>query len=257
MIARRGPALAHEDKQVTQPRGWRQALDWSLDGGALGPVRRFAGATVVAVGPWIVFVLTLAIISITSAPVLGRAGLQDLRLTVTYAFCFAPMAAGPIGLAAAELARRSRENALDLPVYDITRIALVLAGGLSALLALAISLMLGIAPMGAALSFVLLAAAAAMLWVCFAVLSALKHFRALIAAFLGGIFLSIAGTFAVVRLAPSIDLVLWCFAAGLIFCIAQSLNHLRQRLSYTPHTIFRRLSTCATKSGAGARWVPG
>ena len=239
MIARRGPALAHEDKQVTQPRGWRQALDWSLDGGALGPVRRFAGATVVAVGPWIVFVLTLAIISITSAPVLGRAGLQDLRLTVTYAFCFAPMAAGPIGLAAAELARRSRENALDLPVYDITRIALVLAGGLSALLALAISLMLGIAPMGAALSFVLLAAAAAMLWVCFAVLSALKHFRALIAAFLGGIFLSIAGTFAVVRLAPSIDLVLWCFAAGLIFCIAHSLNHLRQRLSYTPHTIWQ------------------
>ena len=237
MTARQNPSIADDAKPVGQPRGWLTALDWWLDGGALGPVRRFSGAIVVAVGPWIVFVLTLAIISISSASVLGRAGLQDLRLTVTYAFCFAPMAAGPIGLAAAELARQSRENQLDLPIYNITRVALVLAGALSALLALVISLLLGIAPAGAALSFALLAAAAAMLWVCFAVLSALKLFRVLIAAFLGGIFLSIGGTFVAVRVAPSIDVLLWCFAAGLTFCIAQSLNHLRHRFSEMPDTV--------------------
>lgn len=239
MTDRARTAAADRGNNAAQSRGWAKALDWWLDGGPLGAVRRFTGATVVAVGPWIVFVLTLAIISISSAPVLGRAGLADLRLTVTYAFCFAPMVAGPIGLAAAELARQSRENHLDLPVYNITRVALILAGGLSALLALAISLILGIAPIGAALSFTLLAAAAAMLWVCFAVLSSLKLFRVLITAFLGGIFLSIAGTFAAVRTAPSIDLLLWCFAAGLIFCIAQSLNHLRQRFSEKPDTIWR------------------
>lgn len=231
------PALGHSAKPGQHPRSWLKTLDWWLHGGALGPVRRFAGATVVAVGPWIVFVLTLAIISINSAPVLGRAGLEDLRLTVTYAFCFAPLAAGPIGLAAAELARRSREGDLDIPVFDIFRVALVLAGGASALLALVISLCLGIAPAGAMLSFGLLSAAAAMLWVCFAVLSALKLFRLLISAFLGGIFLSVAGTFAVVRLAPSVDLLLWCFAAGLIFCIAQSLNHLHQRYFGAPNRV--------------------
>lgn len=256
MTGRPRPDLVLGATRGGQPRPWLKVLDWWLDGGALGPVRRFAGATVVAVGPWIVFVLTLAIISINSAPVLGRAGLEDLRVTVTYAFCFAPLAAGPIGLAAAELARRSREGEFDIPVFDISRVALVLAGGASALLALVISLSLGIAPTGAALSFVLLSAAAAMLWVCFAVLSALKLFRLLILAFLGGICLTVAGTVAIVRLAPSVDLLLWCFAAGLIFCIAQSLNHLHRRYHRSPdrvrqalillrHEIWRRRTLCA------------
>ena len=256
MTGRPRPDLVLDATRGGQPRPWLKVLDWWLDGGALGPVRRFAGATVVAVGPWIVFVLTLAIISINSAPVLGRAGLEDLRVTVTYAFCFTPLAAGPIGLAAAELARRSREGEFDIPVFDISRVALVLAGGASALLALVISLSLGIAPTGAALSFVLLSAAAAMLWVCFAVLSALKLFRLLILAFLGGICLTVAGTVAIVRLAPSVDLLLWCFAAGLIFCIAQSLNHLHRRYHRSPdrvrqalillrHEIWRRRTLCA------------
>ena len=234
-------AVSVDPKRDGQPRQWLRLVDWWLDGGALGPVRRFAGATVVAVGPWIVFVLTLAIISINSAPVLGRAGLEDLRLTVTYAFCFAPLAAGPIGLAAAELARRAKEGEINIPVFDIARLALVLAGGGSALLALIISISLGMAPVGAAVSFILLSSAAAMLWVCFAILSALKLFRLLISAFLGGIFLSVAGNFAVVRLAPSVDLLLWCFAAGLIFCIAQSLNHLHQRYHRSPNKIRRAI----------------
>lgn len=218
-------------------RPWLKALDWWLDGGALAPVRRFAGATIVAVGPWIVFVLTLAIISINSAAVIGRAGLEDLRLTVTYAFCFAPLAAGPIGLAAAELVRRNREGEFDIPVFDIARVALVLAGAVAAVLAVVISLGLGLAPTGAALSFVLLSAAAAMLWVCFAVLSALKLYRLLIAAFLGGIFLSVAGTLAIVRVSPSVDLLIWCFAGGLIFCVAQSLNHLHLRYHHSLDSI--------------------
>ncbi len=213
----------------TTGRPWATALDWWLGGGALGPVRSFAAAVVVAVGPWIVFVLALAIISISSAPVLGRAGLEDLRLTVTYAFCFAPMAAAPIGLAAAELARQCKEDGIDLPVYDIFRLALLLAGGFAAILAVVISFALGIAPAGNLFAFALLSCAAAMLWICFAVLAALKLFRLLIAAFLGGIVLAIAGTFAAVRLSPSIELVIWCFAAGLTFCVGQSLAHLRQR----------------------------
>lgn len=235
-------AIANGDKPVGQPRAWLKTVGWWLDGGAMGPVRRFAGATVVAVGPWIVFVLTLAIISINSAAVIGRAGLEDLRLTVTYAFCFAPLAAGPIGLAAAELARRSREGEIDIPVFDIARVGFVLAGSASACLALVISLSLGIAPSGAALSFILLSAAAAMLWVCFAMLSALKLFRLLIGAFLGGIFLCVFGTYAVVRLAPSVDLLLWCFAAGLIFCIAQSLNHLQKRYHRSPDRVWQAVT---------------
>ena len=232
-------ATALGDKPVGQPRAWLKTLGWWLDGGAMGPLRRFAGATVVAVGPWIVFVLTLAIISINSAAVIGRAGLEDLRLTVTYAFCFAPLAAGPIGLAAAELARRSREGEFDIPVFDIARVGFVLAGIASAFLALVISLCLGIAPAGAAISFILLSGAAAMLWVCFAVLSALKLYRLLISAFLGGIFISVSGTYAVVRLAPSVDLLLWCFAAGLIFCIAQSLNNLQKRYHRSPDKVWQ------------------
>ena len=140
-------------------------------------------------------------------------------------------------MAAAELARRFRGGEFDIPVFDVLRVALVLAGGASALLALTISLSLGITPNGAMLSYVLLSAAAAMLWVCFAVLSALKSFRRLISAFLGGIFLALAATFAVVRLAPSVDLLIWCFAAGLIFCVAQSSNHLHQTYHGSPYKV--------------------
>ena len=214
--------------------GFLAHLDWWFGGGALGPVRRLAAATLVAVGPWIVFVLSLAIISISSAPLLGREGLEDLRLTVTYSFCVAPLAAGPIGLAAAELARQSKEDNLGLPVFDIYGLALVLAGGTSAIIALTIAFAFGIPLSGMGLSFALLCSAAAMLWVCFAVLSAMKLFRPLIGAFLGGILLSVIGTIAAVRLAPSVQLLTMCFSAGLISCVSQSLLSMRAWQSDEP-----------------------
>jgi uncharacterized membrane protein len=203
------------------------SADWWLSGGALGPVRRFIEAAVVAVGPWIVFVLALAIISISSAPLLGRWALEDLRLTVTYSFCAAPLAAGAIGLAVAELARRTKEDESDLPIFDIYCLALILAGGMAGFIAWMICHTLGIDPHGLGLTFCLLSAAAAMLWVCFAVLSALKLFGALIQAFLGGIFLSVVGAIIAVRFAPSVQLLVMCFAAGLIYCVSQSFHHVR------------------------------
>ena len=75
--------------------------EWVMTDPLLGSVRKFGAATILAAGPWLVAVAALAIISVTMTPLMSYAAIEDLRLTVVYAFCIAPLLAGPIGAVAA------------------------------------------------------------------------------------------------------------------------------------------------------------
>ena len=196
-----------------------------LRGALLGPMRTFGAAIIITAGPWLVTVATLAIISISMQPVLGNAAIEDLRLTVVYAFCTAPLAAGPIGTIAARLVRTAVEEKSGARVYEYFLAAAILSGLITQGLALLLCWGLGIAPLGIAVSFVFLSVAAALLWTSFAVLIGLRAFGFLIAAFSAGMVISVACIMAAANHHPTTEFLIWCFSSGVVMCVTLCLAH--------------------------------
>lgn len=210
-------------------RGPAADAEWLLADPLLASVRRFGAAVIVAAGPWLVSVVALAIISVTMTPVMGLAAVEDLRLTVVYAFCIAPLIAGPVGAVAGRRIAAAVEAGNAAVVAELFLAAAALSGLAAQVIALAVCLVLGIGPAGVAAGFVFLTAAAALLWTSFAVLSALHSYGFLIAAFTGGMVLSVACALLAAVHAPTTEVLIWSFAAGVALCVALSIRYVQRR----------------------------
>lgn len=198
---------------------------WWFGGSILGPTRRFAAAIIITAGPWLVAVVSLAIITISMLPVLGKSALEDLNLSVVYAFCLAPLVAGPVGTVAARMVRTAIEESSGHLVSEIFVAAAVSAGLLTQALTVILCLALGIAPLGIAVALIFLSVAAALLWVGFAVLCAFRSYGVLIAAFSAGMALSVACTMLAARFQPTVEMLVWSFTTGLSLSIALFFLH--------------------------------
>lgn len=199
-------------------------------GALLRPIGTFAGAIAVVAGPWLVSIAALALITIHMEPVMGRAAVEDMRLTVVYAFCLAPLVAGPIGAVAA---RRVGAG----PVGEAHRVhaaAFVLSGALSAALAALVAWALGIAPLELGLAFVFLNVAASQLWITFALLGALRAHRHLVSAFAAGMCAALICVLAIAGRAPSVELLVWTFTGGILLSCALSSFAIRTRGAEPP-----------------------
>ncbi|WP_207102529.1 exopolysaccharide Pel transporter PelG [Paracoccus shandongensis] len=203
--------------------------EWLLADPLLASVRRFGAAIIVAAGPWLVSVVALAIISVTMTPVMGFAAVEDLRLTVVYAFCIAPLVAGPVGAVAARRISAAVDGGDTAGVPDLFLAAAALSGLVAQAVAVAVCLILGIGPAGVAAGFVFLTATAALLWTSFAVLAAVRSYGFLIAAFTGGMVLSVACALLAAVRAPTTEILIWSFAVGLSFCVALSIRFIQRR----------------------------
>ncbi|MGO4914803.1 exopolysaccharide Pel transporter PelG [Pseudogemmobacter sp. W21_MBD1_M6] len=206
----------------------QNGIGWWLHGALLGPIRRFGAAIIITAGPWLVTVVALAIISISMQPVLGNAAIEDLRLTVVYAFCTAPLAAGPIGAIASRLVRRSVEDGDGTLVSEVFLVAAIGSGLITQALAVLICMSLGIEPIGIAVSFVFLSISAAMLWTSFAVLIGLRAFRFLISAFSIGMAISVICILAAATQQPTTEFLIWCFTAGVTVCVTLCIAHVNR-----------------------------
>lgn len=172
-----GPAPG---KVRTNPLGWLFADP------LLRPAWRFCVAVMVVAGPWLIVVLTLGLIAALMAPVLGRAGVEDLILTVVYAFCIAPLFAVPVGVIAARRVTIAIEAGAESTVTELYIVAAVFSGLATGAGALVICLLLGIHPIGHATAFVFSRKAPALLWTSFAVDAAIRANGVMIGAFGGG-----------------------------------------------------------------------
>ena len=123
-----------------------QDLGWWLGGSILGPMRRFAGAIIITAGPWLVAVVALGVITASMLPVLGRAALEDLNLSVVYAFCLAPLVSGPTGAIAERLVRAAWEEGDGGPSAEVFLLSALAAGLVTQGMAVAVVLALGIGP---------------------------------------------------------------------------------------------------------------
>ena len=217
-------------------------IEWVAADPLLKAAGRVGAAVIVAAGPWLVSVVALALISVTMTPVLGYAAVEDLRLTVVYAFCIAPLAAGPVGAIAARQISAQIEMGETAPVAELFLSAALLSGMTAQVLALVVSLTLGIGPASILVGFVSLTVAAALLWTCFSVLAAMNSYTFLIAAFTGGMILSVA-CMTVVDI-PTTEVLIWSFSAGISLCVALSMRHIQRRFACDYQTIvptFREL----------------
>ena len=205
------------------------SVAWWLSGGVLGPTWRFAAAIVVTAGPWLVAVTALAIIALWLQPVLGKPAFEDLNLSVTYAFCLASLVAAPIGVIAARAVRSNVEENQGNLVLEIFLVAAVRAGLIGQLLAILISLALGLHPLGLVFAYVFLSVAAAMLWISFAVLGALRSYRVMIGAFSAGMAVTVGLCLLSGPLQASACLPVWSFAAGLYLAAGLSLAHVSRQ----------------------------
>ncbi|MBC7738847.1 MAG: exopolysaccharide Pel transporter PelG [Candidatus Saccharibacteria bacterium] len=191
-------------------------LDWLLDGALLAPIRRSLSAFVVAAGPWMVAVGAIAFASWTVEPVIGPQAAEDFRLAVIYAFALAPLASAPISTVAAR-----RISAGLVPQAQVAGLFIVAAGlsGLAAqALALLVALVLGLRDAEIAVALVFLTGAAAVMWTGFAMMTALRQFRFLIASFSIGIALAILLFVGLRHSSLTVAALIWFFTFGVTAC---------------------------------------
>lgn len=203
------------------------ALSWWLGGSLLRPVRTFAGAVVIAAGPWLVSVVALAIVSVTMTPVLGFEAVEDLRLTVVYAFCLAPLVAGPVGAIAARLIAAEVDGGEIRQAPALFLVAAIGSALVAEGLALGLVLLLGIKPFEVAAAFVFLTGAAALLWTSFAALTALKAYRLLIWSFSGGMAVAVGCIMLATRGEIDTEILIWSFTAGIALCVCLAVIRMR------------------------------
>lgn len=219
--------MPREIPRRTGLRRWNDEFRWWLSDPLLKPARRLAAAIIVAAGPWLVSVFALGIISVTMTPAMGLAAVEDFRLTVVYAFCIAPLAAGPIGAIAARRISAEIEANNHGRVPELFIAATAYSALVAQAIAIGVCLLLGIGPIGVAVGLVFLTMAAALLWTSFSVLAAVSAYGFLIGALTGGMIISVLCTLFAASLAPTTEMLIWCFAAGVLFCVALCLRHIQ------------------------------
>ncbi len=193
----------------------QRGLHWLFDGPLLGPIVAFAGSTILSVGPWLVSVLVLSLISIALTPVLGRSGISDVRLSVAYGFAIALLVAAPLAVLTARLTRRAAERQNGLLVPELYTVCLLVSGIGTQIVALATVFFFSITPIGLSVAFVILAANCAMLITGFGLLMALGETWRLIGTFLFGIMIGLAAALLTTRWATTVESLIWSFSLGL------------------------------------------
>ena len=200
--------------------GLVRVFSYSLSGPLLKPIADFLTSIVIVAGPWLLSVLTLAIISITMEPVLGRAAVEDLRLTIIYSLCVAPLVVGPVGAVSARLVRRLVDDHDEALVPGVFLTSLIIAGVLTLLLAIFVCLGLKISDTETALAFIFLTVLTSLLWCSLAVLAALRAYGFLIGSFSAGMAACIVLVLTSAGTGTSGHGLIWAFASGIAFCIA-------------------------------------
>lgn len=181
----------------------------------IGPMVGFGASAIVAVGPWLLSVLALSVISLTLTPALGLAAIEDLRLSVIYAFALALAAAAPTATLAARRARRAVDEDRGRLAPEIYAVALVVGGVAALTLAIAAVLAFRVTRVEYAMAFVALTTTASMLWTSFAMLSALRRFWRVVACFAIGVAVGVGVGLCTISWTPSVEALMWSFALGL------------------------------------------
>tara|TARA_R110002072_G_scaffold261831_3_gene420606 strand:+ start:1110 stop:2513 length:1404 start_codon:yes stop_codon:yes gene_type:complete len=195
--------------------------EWWLDGPLLKPIRKSAEALIVAAGPWILAVVTLALIGRAAERWLAAETLEDIRLAVIYAFMIAPMVSAPLGIIAARAITDTSEP--DRRRSDVAALMLITcgaAGMIAQALAALVVFTLTLSDPELAVAFVVLTSSSAMMWTAFIILNACRLRPHLVLSFAAGMVLALVLCQFSIQTFANSALLVWCFAAGIAFSFA-------------------------------------
>ena len=158
-------------------------------GGAFAPLIALGHATVLASGPWIFAIASMALITAVTEPIVGLERLADFRVAVIYAFALSLLLSSPVCVVASRLvsdALHAREDATLEPV---------LVGALVLVLVLTLPVAAAVFLVGFGLlnsygaAILMCTATASLVWVTVAFCGVIKDFWSITAAFFVGLAL--------------------------------------------------------------------
>lgn len=177
-----------------------------------GTARAYAVGAVVSSGPWVLSMLSLGVLGVLARALVGEAGLTLFFATVTHVFAFSLILTGPLQLVftryVADLLYLRRREA----IFPAFRGALVVTtAGLGAI-GLPFALALEVSPIYRVAALALFTVIGG-IWVSMLCISAAKRYERIVAAFLAGSAVSVAGGWCGARVAGA-DGLLIGFLAG-------------------------------------------
>lgn len=250
---------------MTSP-SWVNARADSPKRRAVRPVPR-SYAAMAAVGPWILAVLALLVISKLTTPVLGQNRVEEIRGIVIYAFMLSLTTSAPIALIA------TRILSDDLFRYALERCsslvlgALILAASITAILsAIVFGIMLRtpfeIGIIGASLSILI-----ALVWISAAFCAAIEDFAHIFASFAAGLACAVLGsvtlaywtansTFAELGLLPGISIIFFWLSLRLLATFPEEATSISSSIKLIARGLlyYRALALGALIGGA-AIWI--
>jgi len=174
----------------------------------------FGHAAVVAAGPWLFTILSLAAITVLTEPIAGLAQLATFRVTVIYAFAVSLVAAAPVTIVATRLAANAlwQKRAQDIPTLLIGALVLaaLLAGGAALLLALSLQ-----PPIQVAMALVACSVIVALIWVALCFAGTIRDYVGVTMSFILGLLCSVCAAIVAVLYGQQATSMVWGFNLGL------------------------------------------
>ncbi|MDX2157313.1 MAG: exopolysaccharide Pel transporter PelG [Hyphomicrobiaceae bacterium] len=171
-------------------------------------------AAVIAAGPWLFTILSLAGIGITTERLVGLDALAEFRVVIIYAFAASLVLAAPVTMVATRLVA----DALWMKRPGDVR-PLLMAALATALVAVGAGTLLLVAcfdpPLVSGLALVSGSCLVGLIWVVLSFCGAVRDYNAVTLAFLVGLVVSMAGSIAIAILGGKAPLMVWGFLAGL------------------------------------------
>jgi polysaccharide biosynthesis protein PelG len=172
-------------------------------------------AAVIAAGPWLFTIASLAAISISVEPLVGLGTLATFRAVIIYAFATSLVLTAPVSMVATRLVA----DALWSKRPEDVRALLFAAFGLAAVIVLigVVGLSVYFAlPLALALAFASSTMTVAMIWIALGFCGAVRDYGAVTRAFLAGLLAAVAATIAAAGFGLGAPAMVLGFSSGLL-----------------------------------------
>lgn len=178
----------------------------------------FGHAAIVAAGPWLFTILSLAIITFTVEQIVGLDTLATFRIIIIYAFATSLVITSPVTIVATRLVA----DALWLKKTDAVRPLLIGAFGLSVVLVAPCAALLVFyfnVPSGVALVLTAMSLTVALIWVALSFCGAVRDYVAVTLAFLFGLIVSLVLSIGAALYGLGPTGMAWGFLVGLVLIL--------------------------------------
>lgn len=179
----------------------------------------FGHAAVVAAGPWLFTIFSLALITLTVEQIVGLAKLATFRIIIIYAFATSLVLTAPVTIVATRLVA----DALWLKKTEAVRPLLLGAYGLAALVVAPSSLLLALyfgVPSDLALVLIATSLTVALIWVALSFCGAVRDYKGVTLSFLFGLLMSLVLSIAAGLAGLGPGGMAWGFLTGLMLILA-------------------------------------